>query len=122
MEVMRNNKPKEDFLKKIRKICNEKKIILIFDECTSGYREIMGGIHLKFNVNPDIVLYGKSLGNGYPITAMVGREDIMNYCNKTFLSSTFWSERIGYVAGCKTLEVMEKNKLLGICYKAWKRD
>ena len=61
MEVMRNVEPYLDYLRKIRKICNEKKIILIFDECTSGYRQNMGGIHLRFKVNPDIAIFGKAL-------------------------------------------------------------
>lgn len=110
LEVTRNDDTSKIFLKKLRKLADKKKIVLIFDECTSGFRETFGGIYKKFNVNPDIVLYGKSLGNGYPITAMVGREDIMNYCNKTFLSSTFWSDRIGPTAGLATLSEMEKIK------------
>ena len=61
MEVMRNVEPKDNFLKKIRTLCNKRKIILIFDECTSGYRENMGGIHLKYRVNPDIAIFGKAL-------------------------------------------------------------
>ena len=59
MEVMRNQKPQNNFLQKLEKFVM-KKIILIFDECTSGYRENMGGIHLKFKVNPDIAIFGKA--------------------------------------------------------------
>ena len=74
MEVMRNMKPQNNFLQKVRKICNEKKIILIFDECTSGYRENMGGIHLKFGVYPDMAIFGKALGSGYAINAVLGKK------------------------------------------------
>ena len=77
MEVMRNILPKNNFLKKIRKLCDQKKIILIFDECTTGYRENMGGIHLNFNVSPDIAIFGKALGNGFAINAIVGKREIM---------------------------------------------
>ena len=76
MEVFRSIKPKDDFLIKVRKLCNKKKIILIFDECTSGFRENIGGIHLKYKVYPDMLLLGKALGNGYPITAILGKKKL----------------------------------------------
>ena len=108
MEVERNEKPKENFLKEIRKIATKNNIVLIFDECTTGFRETFGGIYKKYKVTPDIVIFGKALGNGYPITAIVGKKDLMNMKEKTFISSTFWTERIGPVAALKTLEIMEK--------------
>ena len=110
MEVSRFQKPKFNFLNKIKKICNEKGIVLIFDECTSGFRETFGGLHLKLNVNPDICILGKALGNGYAINAIIGKKNVMNSLNSTFISSTFWTERIGYAAALKTLEIMEKEK------------
>tara|TARA_A100000164_G_C21925839_1_gene783010 strand:- start:400 stop:1731 length:1332 start_codon:yes stop_codon:yes gene_type:complete len=110
MEVMRNQKPENNFLQKIRKICNEKKIILIFDECTSGYRENMGGIHLNFNVNPDIAIFGKALGSGYAINAIIGKKKIMQKAENTFISSTFWGERIGYTAALSSIKEFERLK------------
>ncbi|OUU30606.1 MAG: hypothetical protein CBB97_00875 [Candidatus Endolissoclinum sp. TMED37] len=110
MEVSRNQGPKDDFLIKVRKLCDERSIILIFDECTSGFRQSFGGMHKIFGVNPDIMLLGKALGNGYPITAILGRGNIMKQANETFISSTFWTERLGYVAALKTLEVMKRDK------------
>jgi len=110
MEVERNFGPKDNFLQKVRKLATEKNIILIFDECTSGFRETFGGIHKKYEVFPDMAMYGKTLGNGYAITAVVGKKNIMEAAQKTFISSTFWTERIGPSAALKTLEVMEKNK------------
>ena len=74
MEVMRNLKPENNFLQKVRKICNKKKIVLIFDECTSGYRQNMGGIHLNFKVNPDMAIFGKALGSGFAINAVIGKK------------------------------------------------
>jgi len=108
MEVERDKKPVNSFLHKVRKLADEKDIILIFDECTSGFRETYGGLHLKYNVFPDIAMFGKSLGNGYAITSVIGKKDIMNSARKTFMSSTFWSERIGPTAGLATLQEMEK--------------
>ena len=110
MEVERNEKPKKNFLEKIRKLTKEKNIVLIFDECTSGFRETFGGLHLKYKVNPDIATFGKALGNGYAINAIIGSNSVMDYANSTFISSTFWTERIGSVAGLKTLEIMQKIK------------
>jgi glutamate-1-semialdehyde 2,1-aminomutase len=110
MEVYRNFPPKNDFLEKVRDFCNKNKIVLIFDECTSGFRETFGGLHLKYKVIPDICILGKALGNGYPITAVLGKREIMQCAQSTFISSTFWSDRIGYVAAIKTLNEMEKIK------------
>ncbi len=108
MEVCRNTKPDIKFLKFIRNLCNKKKIVLIFDECTTGFRENYGGLYLTTGIRPDMVIYGKALGNGYPITAIVGKSSIMNSFSKTFISSTFWTERSGSVAALKTLEIMKK--------------
>ena len=110
MEVQRNEPPNIKFLKTIRSLCDEKNIVLIFDECTSGFRETYGGIHKKFGINPDMAMFGKALGNGYAITAIIGKGNIMDATQKTFISSTFWTERIGPSAALKTLEVMEKTK------------
>ena len=110
MEVMRNFKPENNFLHKVRKICNQKKIVLIFDECTSGFRESYGGKHLDFKVYPDIAIFGKAIGNGYAINAVIGKSKVMSAAEDTFISSTFWTERIGSVAALETLKLMKKEK------------
>jgi glutamate-1-semialdehyde 2,1-aminomutase len=110
MEVMRNYPPKNNFLTKVRRLATEKNIVLIFDECTSGFRETFGGLHKKYEVEPDIAIFGKALGNGYAITAIIGKSAIMEECQSSFISSTFWTERIGPSAALKTLEVMEREK------------
>ena len=110
MEVSRDDLPKNNFLKKVRNITKKNNIVLIFDECTSGFRKNLGGLHRTFNINPDMAVYGKALGNGYAITAVVGSEDVMKAANSSFISSTFWTERIGPTAALKTIEVMEKLK------------
>jgi len=110
MEFSRNLNPDINFLKKIRQLATKKKIILIFDECTSGFRQCLGGIHKIYNINPDIATFGKCLGNGYAITAVVGKKNIMDTSQSSFISSTFFSERIGYVAALKTLEIMGRKK------------
>lgn len=110
MEVVRNMGPEDNFLHKVRKLASERNIVLVFDECTSGFRETFGGLHKKYGVEPDVAMFGKAMGNGYGITAIVGKREIMEAAQTTFISSTFWTERIGPTAGLKTLEVMERVK------------
>jgi glutamate-1-semialdehyde 2,1-aminomutase len=110
MEVTRNFGPENDFLAKVRQLATERGVVLIFDECTSGFRESFGGIYQKYGVEPDIAIYGKTLGNGYAITAVVGRREVMQYAQTTFMSSTFWTERIGPSAALATLDQMEKTR------------
>ena len=108
MEPMRGTEPKNNFLKKVRKLANKHKCILIFDEITSGFHDILGGHHLKLGVNPDMAIFGKSIGNGYPISAILGKKKIMNAAQDTFISSTMWTERAGFVAALETIKKMKK--------------
>lgn len=108
MEVVRNKGPEDNFLHKVRKLATDRGIVLIFDECTSGFRQTFGGLHKMYGVEPDMAMFGKALGNGYAITATIGRREIMEAAQSTFISSTFWTERIGPSAALKTLEVMER--------------
>ena len=110
MEVMRNFGPEDNFLQKVRALADEKNIVLIFDECSSGFRETYGGIFKKFNVIPDMVMFGKTIGNGYALTAVVGKKSVMEAAQSTFISSTFWTERIGPTAALTTLGIMEREK------------
>ena len=110
MEVERNISPQNNFLKKVRNLTKQKGILLIFDECTSAFRENFGGLHMKYGVYPDIATFGKALGNGYAISAIIGKKKYMKFADVTFMSSTFWTERIGPSAALKTLEVMERKK------------
>lgn len=108
MEVVRNMGPEDNFLQKVRKLATDKNIVLIFDECTSGFRQTFGGLHKMYGVEPDMAMFGKALGNGYGITATIGRREVMEAAQKTFISSTFWTERIGPTAALATLSVMER--------------
>jgi glutamate-1-semialdehyde 2,1-aminomutase len=102
--------PEDNFLEKVRHLATEKGIVLIFDECTSGFRETFGGLHKKYGVEPDMAMFGKALGNGYAITATIGRREVMQAAQSSFISSTFWTERIGPSAALKTMEVMGRLK------------
>ena len=110
MEVQRSSPPEPGFLEGVRELCTHHGIVLIFDECTSGFRETFGGLHLKYGVEPDMAMFGKALGNGYAITATIGSRAVMEAAQSTFISSTFWTERLGPTAALKTLEVMERER------------
>jgi len=110
MEVSRNMGPEKGFLEDVRQLATDRDIVLIFDECTSGFRQTFGGLHKYYGVEPDMALFGKALGNGYAISAVIGRREIMEAAQSTFISSTFWTERIGPAAALKTLEVMERER------------
>ena len=110
MEVVRNFGPEDNFLQKVRNLATKHHIVLVFDECTSGFRETYGGIFKKYGVEPDLAMFGKTIGNGYALTAVVGKREVMEAAQKTFISSTFWTERIGPTAALKTLEVMKRIK------------
>jgi glutamate-1-semialdehyde 2,1-aminomutase len=110
MEVSRNEQPKDNFLKEVRELATANNIILIFDECTSGFRQTFGGLHKFYEVFPDMAMFGKALGNGFAITAVIGKKEFMDFAQSTFISSTFWTERSGPSAGLKTLEIMEREK------------
>lgn len=110
MEVSRNYDPDPGFLVSVRKLADQHNIILIFDECTSGFRQAFGGLHKVYGVDPDMAVFGKALGNGYAVTGVIGKRDIMEAAQNTFISSTFWTERIGSVAALATLDVMEQEQ------------
>ena len=111
MEPMRSVPPKNNFLNNVRKLATKYKCVLIFDEITSGFHDYYGGLHLRYKVYPDIAIFGKSIANGFPISAIVGKKDIMNKSQDTFISSTMWTEKIGFVAGIKTLRYMKEKKI-----------
>ncbi len=111
MEPTRGVKPKNNFLKQVKSIAKKNSAILIFDEITSGFKDNYGGIHLKFKVNPDMAIFGKSIGNGYPISAIIGKKKIMEVAQDTFISSTMWTDRLGFIAANETLKKLKKNKI-----------
>ena len=108
MEPQRSTSPEPGFLQGVRNLATEHNAVLIFDECTSGFRRTFGGLHMHYGIEPDIATFGKTLGNGYAITAVIGREGVMQAEQSTFISSTFWTERIGPTAALAALEAMRE--------------
>ena len=104
LEPERGSKPTPEFLSGVRAIADKLRAVLIFDEVTSGFRINPGGIHLTLGVNPDVAVFGKGMGNGFPIAAIIGRAAVMDAAQESFISSTFWTERVGYTAALATLD------------------
>ena len=113
MEPRRGTPPVGGFLEGVRNIASRIGAVLIYDEISSGFRLNPGGIHLTMGVNPDIAIFGKALGNGYPISAIIGRREVMDSAQETFISSTFGTERLGFVAGLAALKKMVECKVHG---------
>lgn len=111
MEPLRGNRPAAGFLEGVRRIAERIGAILIFDEVTSGFRMNVGGIHLTLGVDPDIAVLGKALGNGFPISAIIGRRSVMDAAQESFISSTFWTERTGFVAALATVSKLKRENV-----------
>jgi len=111
MEPIRNYYPKEGFLETVREITEKLGIVLIFDEVTSGWRLNVGGAHLNFSVEPDIAVFGKAISNGYPMAAIIGKSNVMETAQDSFISSTYWTERIGPVAALATIKKLKRDSV-----------
>lgn len=127
LEPIRHYEPKDGFLNKVREIAKKIGAVLIFDEITSGFRMNVGGVYKLYKVVPDIAVYAKAMGNGFPIAAIIGKREIMNVAQESFISSSFWTERIGFVAAIATIKKMLKNnvpshliKIGNLVKKGWK--
>ena len=111
VETVRHEEPKDDFLKKVRVIANNIGAVLVFDEITVGWRLCVGGAHLVYGINPDIAVYAKAMSNGFPVGAVVGRHEVMQAAQETFISSTYWTERVGFVASLATIKKLQAKKV-----------
>jgi glutamate-1-semialdehyde 2,1-aminomutase len=98
MEPARSSRPAPGFLERVREIATRTGSVLIFDEVTSGWRMVTGGIHLTLGIVPDVAVFAKGMANGYPMAAIAGVSAVMKAAESSFISSTFWTERIGPVA------------------------
>lgn len=115
MEPVRNDYPKDGFLEKIRAVTQEKGIVLVFDEITAGFRLCAGGSHRVLGVEPDMAAFAKAMTNGYPLSAIIGRKDVMEAAQGTFISSTFYTERIAFAATLRSVQLYQK-------YHVWEKQ
>jgi glutamate-1-semialdehyde 2,1-aminomutase len=108
MEPTRSVDPQPGFLEGVRKLCDGCGAVLVVDEITAGWRFALGGAHLRYGLQPDIAVFAKSLGNGHPIAAIIGREAVMDTAQTSFISSTYWTEGIGPVAALATIQKLRQ--------------
>jgi glutamate-1-semialdehyde 2,1-aminomutase len=111
MEPRRGDPPTPGFLESVREIATEIGAVLIFDEITTGFRMTDGGIHKLLGVDPDVAVFAKSMANGYPMAAVIGRADVMEAAQSTFISSTNWTERVGPVAALATIRKFRRDRV-----------
>ena len=104
--------PSADFIDAIHAICEEYGILLILDDVRCGFRLHPNGSHKTYGWKPDLICYSKALGNGYPISACTGRKAIKIAASKTFLTGSFWNASSPMAAALKTLEIIEREKVI----------
>jgi glutamate-1-semialdehyde 2,1-aminomutase len=103
MEPLRNEFPIPGYFDSVRKLASDAGAILVIDEISAGFRMNTGGAHLILGIEPDIAVFSKALGNGYPIAAIIGNSEVMEAAQKSFISSTNWTERTGPAAAIATI-------------------
>ncbi|MFT7431029.1 MAG: glutamate-1-semialdehyde 2,1-aminomutase [Colwellia sp.] len=112
LEPMNTHFPQDNFLQKVKELCKKQGAVLIFDETITGFRFSMGGAQELFDVTPDLATFGKGMANGYPISAVVGRKDIMMLMEDIFFSGTFAGETLSLAATQATLNFMEQHNVI----------
>lgn len=111
MEPIRDQEPIPAFMEGIREVISETGAVLIIDEVSAGFRLNTGGAHLLYGFEPDLAVFAKGMSNGYPMAAIIGKGSVMDAAQKTFISSTYWTERIGPVAALATIRKHRRDKV-----------
>ncbi len=111
MEPIRSAYPENGFLETIRSFTKKEGIVYIIDEITSGFRLNCGGAHMEFGVHPDIAVFGKAISNGFPMAVVLGREEFMQAAQDSFISSTYWTDRVGLSAAVACINKYRDNKV-----------
>lgn len=103
LEPIRNQPPEAGFLERVQSLARKAGAVLVFDEITAGWRITCGGAHLVLGVQPDVAVFAKGMSNGYPMAAILGVRSVMEAAQSSFISSTYWTERIGPTAALATI-------------------
>lgn len=114
LEPMTFDWPKNNYLEKVISLCQKYGAISIFDEMITGFRFSMGGASEYFKVTPDLATFGKGMANGYPLSAIVGKKEIMMLMEDIFFSGTFGGEALSLAASIATIDKMKKQKVHGV--------
>lgn len=118
MEPMRSQFPQDDFVARVAAKCRAAGAVFILDEVTSGLRYGFPGAHQRLGLQPDVVVYAKAMSNGFPFATVVGRDEIMQAADASFISSSYWTDGIGPAAA---LAVLAKVKRLDVSTLVWER-
>jgi glutamate-1-semialdehyde 2,1-aminomutase/spore coat polysaccharide biosynthesis protein SpsF len=121
MEPVGVEKPKDDFLERVRDMTHRAGAILIFDEILTGFRFSIGGAQEFFGVIPDMACFGKAIANGFPLSAVVGRTDLMRVMDQIFFSSTFGGDLVGLSAARATLEELRTQEVASYLWRVGDR-
>lgn len=117
MEPVGVTPPKNGFLEDVKKVAHDNGAVLIYDEIITGFRFALGGAQEYFNVIPDLATFGKAMSNGMPVSALVGKEEIMRVFNDTFWSFTFGGECLSLAASIATLNELKKKKVVDFIWE-----
>jgi glutamate-1-semialdehyde aminotransferase len=111
MEPIRSTEPEPGFLESVREIADEIGAVLVLDEITVGFRLAAGGAHLNFGITPDIAVFAKAISNGYPMAAIIGKSEVMESAQNSFISSTSWTDRVGPAAALATIGKLQRENV-----------
>jgi glutamate-1-semialdehyde 2,1-aminomutase/spore coat polysaccharide biosynthesis protein SpsF len=121
MEPVGIVEPQGNFLQKVRALASREGAVLIFDEVITGFRYAIGGAQELYGVTPDLSCCGKAMGNGFPISAVVGRRDIMEIFDEIFFSFTFGGETLSLAAAKATIIEMQQHNVIGHLWSTGQR-
>lgn len=121
MEPMRYTQPDPEFLPRVRALADHYGALLIFDEITAGWRFRFGGVHLDFGIQPDLAVFAKGISNGYPMAAVLGTTEAFSILDQCFISSSYWTERIGPTAALATIQALESRNIWPILERCCQR-
>ena len=111
LEPMNITDPPAGYLQELKDLVHRHGALLIFDEIITGFRWSIGGAQARYGVKPDLACFGKAMGNGMPISAVVGRHDIMRLMEDIFFSGTFGGEALSLAAAIATIDKIEREKV-----------
>lgn len=112
MEPMNTTEPKDGFLHKVAELTRKNGAVFIFDETITGFRFSNGGAQEYFGVTPDMATFGKGLANGYPVSAVAGKAEIMRQMEEVFFSFTFGGETLSLAAALATMTKLQREPVI----------
>jgi glutamate-1-semialdehyde 2,1-aminomutase len=117
LEPMNITEPQPGFLQGVMELAHKHGSLVVFDETVTGFRYALGGAQELFGVTPDLASFGKGLANGYPVSAIVGRADVMRLMEEVFFSFTFGGETLSLAAALATMRKLQREPVIDTLYR-----